>query len=111
MSRNPRIPVLASTLLLVIGCASGPKPNPAPPTDSKDARPTAELIARGRDALSRGDSVRAEQYLSLAIEEGAESRVVLPILLRACLRSSHLRAAINYAEPYLLDHTKDDSLG
>lgn len=103
-------PLLVATLLLA-GCASGPKPEPvnqAAPV--KDNRPASELVARGREAASRGDAVRAEQYLSLAIEEGADRRVVLPMLLQACLRSSHLRAALNHAEPYLLDHPEDDAL-
>lgn len=99
------------TTLLLAGCVSGPKPEPANQgSQTKDSRPAAELIARGREAAARGDAVRAEQYLSLAIEEGADRRQVLPMLLQACLRSSHLRAALNHAEPYLLDHPEDDTL-
>jgi hypothetical protein len=37
--------------------------------------------------------------------------VVLPILFRARLRRSHFRAAVNYAEPHLLAHPEDNSLG
>lgn len=99
------------TSLLLVGCISGPKPEPANQASrTKDNRPAAELVARGREAAARGDAVRAEQYLSLAIEEGAERRRVLPMLLQACLRSSHLRAALNHAGPYLLDHPEDDTL-
>jgi Flp pilus assembly protein TadD len=102
--------VLAAAVLLS-GCASGPKPEPAAPASAaKDTRPASELVARGREAAARGDAVRAEQYLSLAIEQGADRRQVMPLLLEACLKSSHLRAALNHAEPYLLDHPEDDSL-
>jgi hypothetical protein len=63
-----------------------------------------------RSAAQRGDSVRAEQYLALAIDQGADRRRVMPVLLGACLSSSHLRAALNHAKPYLLDHPEDDAL-
>ena len=103
-------PTLIAALLL-LGCASGPKLEPPHQSSRpKDERPTVELVARGRDAAMRGDAVRAEQYLSLAIEQGADRRVVMPLLLKACLRSSHLRAALNHAEPYLLEHPDDDAL-
>lgn len=99
------------TTLLIAGCAGGPKLGPASPaSDAKDSRPASELVARGREAALRGDAVRAEQYLSLAIENGADRRVVLPMLLQACLRSSHLRAALNHADPYLLEHPEDETL-
>jgi tetratricopeptide (TPR) repeat protein len=68
------------------------------------------LVQIGQEAAARGDAVRAEQYLGLAIERGAECRTILPILLESCLRSSHLRTALNYAEPYLLEHPEDDHL-
>jgi hypothetical protein len=100
---------LVLTAVLLGGCASGPRPDPATAADQA-LRPAAELVALGRKAASRGDAVRAEQYLALAIEQGADRRRVMPILLRACLTSSHLRAALNHAEPYLLDHPEDDSL-
>ncbi|MGC4068893.1 MAG: hypothetical protein QM784_30470 [Polyangiaceae bacterium] len=32
------------------------------------------------------------------------------MLLEACLQSSHLRAALNHAAPYLLEHPEDDAL-
>lgn len=97
--------------LLMLGCASGPKLDPASQAaPGKDERPAAELVARGREAAARGDAVRAEQYLSFAIEQGADRRETMPLLLKSCLQSSHLRAALNHAEPYLLEHPEDDAL-
>lgn len=91
------------------GCVSGPRPDPNTPVE-KAKCPSAELVVQGRRAASRGDAVRAEQYLAMALEQGADSRQVMPVLLRACVKSSHLRAALNHADPYLLDHPDDDSL-
>lgn len=107
ISRN-----LAILLFVAVGgCAAGQNPTPTAPTGSvEEQRPVEELLARGREAARRGDAVRAEQYLALAIEQGADRQRVMPMLLRACLSSSHLRAALNYAEPYLLEHPEDDRL-
>jgi tetratricopeptide (TPR) repeat protein len=54
--------------------------------------------------------VRAEQYLALAIERGADQREVLPLLLSVCVSSSRMRAALDHAAPYLEQHPEDDSL-
>jgi predicted Zn-dependent protease len=61
----------------------------------------------GRSAAARGDTVRAEQYLSIAIERGFNQRDVLPLLLEVCVTGARLRAALNHAEPYLRDHPDD----
>jgi hypothetical protein len=101
--------VLLSALLG--GCAAGPSPEPSTPVASRSERHAAEdLLSKGREAAQRGDAVRAEQYLALAIEQGADRRRVMPVLLGACLSSSHLRAALNHAGPYLLEHPEDDAL-
>lgn len=54
--------------------------------------------------MAEGDSVRAEQYLAAALREGHDWRAALPPLLRVCLTGSRLRAALNYASPYLKSH-------
>jgi predicted Zn-dependent protease len=104
---RPFIPILLA-LTLLSGCAGTPKPTAAAPT--QDAPTLAKLIAKGKDAARQGDAVRAEQYLALAIHQGANKVEVMPVLLRSCLKSSHLRAALNHAQPYLLEHPEDDSL-
>jgi tetratricopeptide (TPR) repeat protein len=100
--------LLPLLMALGVGCANGPRPQPAVP--ETDAPSRQELVRLGREAARRGDSVRAEEYLNLAIEQGADRRQVMPLLLDACVRSSHLRAALNHAEPYLLDHPEQDRL-
>lgn len=102
-------------LIAILAC--GPACSPAhssaalsPTSAPPEAASGAELFTQGRDAARRGDSVRAEQYLSLAIERGYHPRKVLPLLLDVCLSNSRLRAALNYAEPYLREHPEDDAL-
>jgi len=68
------------------------------------------LFHRGQQAADQGDTVRAEQYLSMALDRGFDRAKVLPILLRVCLSSSRLRAALNHAEPYLREHPNDQHL-
>ncbi|HKY34643.1 MAG TPA: tetratricopeptide repeat protein [Polyangiaceae bacterium] len=85
--------------------------NPAQPSAAADRTHGAEELAhRGKAAAASGDSVRAEQYLSLAIERGASERELLPTLLSVCLSSSRLRAALNHARPYLQKNPDDDQL-
>ena len=52
------------------------------------------------------DWVRAEQYFASALRRGYPDTVVIPKLLRVCLGASRLRAALGYAEIYLLRHPR-----
>jgi predicted Zn-dependent protease len=63
-----------------------------------------ELFVQGVALAKRGQLIRAEQYLNLAIHGGYSEEQALPILLKICLSSSRLRTALNYAEPYLIRH-------
>jgi tetratricopeptide (TPR) repeat protein len=65
------------------------------------------LYRTGAAFADQGDYVRAEQYLVAALAKGYSEDKVLPVLLRACLESSRLRAGISYAEPYLSRHPED----
>ncbi len=69
-----------------------------------------KLLARGRAFLVQADYGRAEQYFAAAIDHGAEPRVALPLLLRACAEEKRFRAAIDYAEPHLRRHPEDARL-
>ncbi|HVY28789.1 MAG TPA: tetratricopeptide repeat protein [Polyangiaceae bacterium] len=97
-------------LLGALGCASAAAnlPQAGGATSSDDQ--AATLFQRGRDAAQRGDSVRAEQYLSLALDRGYDAERALPLLLQVCLSNSRLRAALDHAEPYLRDHPDAETL-
>lgn len=107
----PRSPSWILPLAIALaGCgAAGGRPEAAS-AESSAGQSAVELFAAGREATQRGDAVRAEQYLSLAIERGYDPRLALPLLLRACLSSLHLRTALDHAERYLADHPDDDRL-
>jgi tetratricopeptide (TPR) repeat protein len=95
----------------LLGCgAAGAGRHAAGTPDVTPRERAGELFEAGRDAAARGDTVRAEQYLSAAIERGYDRGKALPVLLDACLSSSRLRAALAHAEPYLRDHPEDDAL-
>ena len=89
---------------LVAACAgAAPKPAPAPGDPLKTVPPD-ELYRRGIALGNAGDLIRAEQYLAAAIDRGYPAEKALPPLLRVCLASSRLRAALSHAEPYLVEH-------
>ena len=76
-----------------------------PASGAPAAEPEARAIAaRGLTLLDQGDYVRAEQYLQLALRAGhSEPALILP-LLRSCIASNRLRAALSHAGRYLTRH-------
>lgn len=69
-----------------------------------------ELAAQGRAALRRGDPTRAEQYFKLALEKGGVQTELVKLLVQTCIAQSRLRAALNYADPYLIEHPEELAL-
>ena len=92
------------------GCGASNQARVAPASTGRDTRNGAALFASGREAAERGDAIRAEQYLSLALERGYDRDAVVPPLLEVCIAGSHLRAALNHAEPYLRQHPENQRL-
>jgi tetratricopeptide (TPR) repeat protein len=90
-------------------CACGPAtPLPVTPEKKQEQRQKAakdeapeKLFERGRELARIGDNNRAEQYLSGAMDGGADPSKVLPLLLRVCIAERRYRVAIDYAEPYM----------
>jgi len=70
----------------------------------------ARLVQSGKAAIASGDTVRAEQYLTLAVARGADERATLKDLLAACISGSRLRGALDHALPYLQKHPEEDDL-
>lgn len=94
---------LVTMLLLATGCAAcagTTAVRPAPTVSAETASPDA-LYARGVAWARRGDLVRAEQYMALAVRAGYPHERALVALVEACLAASRLRAALVHAEPYL----------
>ncbi|HEX7478393.1 MAG TPA: tetratricopeptide repeat protein [Polyangiales bacterium] len=103
---RPKSALAACVALALFGCTAA---RPAHPT----ARPTvpatlAERYLQTGDAyLQRGDLLRAEQYFASAVQAGYPQIRALPRLLRACLAAGRVRAALGYAQSYLLDAPMD----
>ncbi len=91
-------------LALLAGCAEAPAKPTGTPGDPLRSVPAAELFRRGVALGNAGDLIRAEQYLAAAIDRGYPAERALPPLMRVCLASSRLRAALSHAEPYLAEH-------
>jgi tetratricopeptide (TPR) repeat protein len=100
---RPCLPVqaLSLTLLLSSTACAGAASGATAATTSARPPAAAELFERGLGLAARGDALRAEQYLVLAMRAGhPEERVIVP-LVRVCIASSRLRAALAHAQPYL----------
>ena len=86
-------------IAMIVGACAGTRH----PSRVDVARPpsSGELFARGKQLAARGDALRGEQYLLMAMRAGyPEDRVIVP-LVRACIASARLRAALAHAQPYL----------
>ena len=68
---------------------------------------TDKLVDRGRAFAAVGDTTRAEEYLAAAIDQGADPREVLPLLLQVCVQTGRYRSAIQHAENHLRKHPTD----
>ncbi len=97
-------------LALAAACAEAPAKKQGAPGDPLKSVPAAELYRRGIALGQAGDLIRAEQYLAAAIDRGYPAEKALPPLMRVCLASSRLRAALSHAEPYLEEHPEAWSL-
>lgn len=90
-------------VLLLQACAGARQP-PATPDAARPAPSAAQLFAHGMQLAARGDPLRAEQYLLLAMRAGHPEQQVIVPLVRVCVASSRLRAALGHAQPYLRRH-------
>jgi tetratricopeptide (TPR) repeat protein len=70
-------------------------------------RAPERLLEIGEGFAAIGDSTRAAQYFSLAIEDGGDERQIFPRLLAMLVRDRQYRAAIFRAEYYLKKHPDD----
>jgi len=113
-TRSQRILLVAALQLAGVGCGAGRPAIPASgqpgATDPLERQTAEELFQRGRESADRGDTVRAEEYLQLALDKGYDRRRALPVLLNVCLSSGRLRSALNYAEPELRLRPDDPEL-
>ncbi len=103
---------VALCAFIALSACSTP-PAPAVPNETGQARErdvVAALLAAGERLLADGDWLRAEHYLAAAERRGAPAPRVVPLLVRACVESSRLRAALDHAEPYLDSHPDDAPL-
>jgi Flp pilus assembly protein TadD len=66
-----------------------------------------KLIDEGRAFAAVGDTTRAEQYFAAAMSHGADEAVVVPLLIKVCVRDGRYELAIDYAQHYTQKHPTD----
>ncbi len=101
----------ASPLLFLSPLACGPvtpaeKAQADMATFRKEAT-TDNLLDRGKGFAAVGDTTRAEEYLAAALDQGADPREVMPLLLEVCVRTGRYRSAIQHGEDHLRKHPDD----
>ena len=98
------LPIIALALATALwGCAGATQPTTTT-VKMPNGSDAEGIFARAQALLRQGDTLRAEQYLLLAVRSGLpEERAILP-LVQACVASSRLRAALNHLQPFLRKH-------
>jgi tetratricopeptide (TPR) repeat protein len=97
-------------LPLAAGCGAPPDPPKTSPEAMSEAHDPAILFARGRGYVKSGDLNRAEEYLTAAIDAGADAKQVLPLLLHVCIAAGNYRLALDHAERALQKAPADTRL-
>jgi tetratricopeptide (TPR) repeat protein len=69
-----------------------------------------EMLRQSQVFARAGDWMRAEQYVALALEQGADSARATRLLVDACVRGQRYRAAAEHAERHLRTHPADSEL-
>jgi tetratricopeptide (TPR) repeat protein len=106
MKLHARLSLFAAVAVVALAaCAKTPEARVAAEIKTfQEEETNAKLIGRGKAFASVGDYTRAEQYLAAALEQGADPKEVMPLLLKVCVAERRYRVAINYAEPELKKH-------
>src|SRR5688572_19498479 len=103
--QNPTERIIAIIILAICsvlaGCAGAPHAaEPRYVATAKSEQSAKNLVERGKAFDELGDGTRAEQYFAAAIAAGADSREVVPMLLRVCVKGGRYRAAAAYADEH-----------
>ena len=93
--------------LLCLGCAPGcaARAGDSIRADAEIVRRESTpkvLLQRGEGFAAVGDSTRAEQYYAAALAGGGDPHLLVRRLIRVCVSGQRYRAALAYAEDYLL---------
>ena len=73
----------------------------------KKSEQPAKLVEQGRAFAAIGDTTRAEQYFSTAIQRGADEALVVPLIVKVCVSDGRYELAIEYASRYTQKHPAD----
>jgi tetratricopeptide (TPR) repeat protein len=90
-----------------VGAPKAPAAEAAPATTQLTI---AQLLEVAAVLEQSGDTVRAEQYLHAALQQGADERAIVPRLLRLYVADGQYRLAIDQAEHHLRRHPLDRNL-
>jgi Tfp pilus assembly protein PilF len=101
---------LCAIALLALACCGGSSPGTDPGRTLaiiKQNEQPEKLIEKGKAFASLGDTSRAEEYFAAALAHGASDAVVVPLLIKVCVRDNRYELAIDYAQRYAQQHPND----
>lgn len=106
-SRPSRTGFLPSILLFALVAVAGGAglsactPAHSPVSKAPTAKAAEQMVEKAEAFANAGETIRAEQYFSAALDMGAPPHQVLPRLVSVCVRAGRFRSAVAHAAPYL----------
>ena len=101
-----RFALLALGLVACGGASANENPQEKLAVMKKSEQP-AKLVEQGKAFAAIGDTTRAEQYFSAALQRGADESTVVPLIVRVCVSDGRYELAIEHASRYTQKHPSD----
>lgn len=101
-----RFALFALLLVACGGASANENPREKLAIMKKGEQP-AKLVEQGRAFAAIGDTTRAEEYFSAAIQRGADEATVVPQIVKVCVTDGRYELAIEYASRYTQKHPAD----
>lgn len=96
--------------VLLAGCGPAVADHAKLPATGAKEQGSRSALGRARMYFARGNLVRAEQQLVLALHQGHDPREVIPLLLQVCVHDSRLVGALGCARAELRRTPHDGKL-
>ena len=111
-NRNRALCLAAFATAVLSACGGNRGVDPAPDprrtyAEMRKEQTPEKLVEHGKAFAALGDTTRAEQYFSAALNAGGDEAVITPLAVAVCVRDGRYELAVEYARRYSQKHPND----
>jgi len=111
-NRNRALGMAAFAAGVLSACGGNRGVDPAPDprrtyAEMRKEQTPDKLVEHGKAFAALGDTTRAEQYFSAALNAGGDEAAITPLVVAVCVRDGRYELAIEYARRYTQKHPND----